>query len=314
MSLFSRSTLVIATRKSKLALWQAEFIQQTLSDRYPHLNVTLLPMTTEGDERLDVSLSKIGGKGLFVKELETALLSGKADLAVHSIKDMPAQLPPNLVISAICSREDVRDALVSKNDVPFLDLPKGARIGTSSLRRQVQLRALRPDLIFLNLRGNVPTRVGKLDAGEYDAIVLAAAGLKRLGLAEKITEFFSVAELLPACGQGALGIECREDDLELREILSALHETKTAACVGAERAMNAVLGGSCQIPIAALAQYENRTLHLTGRVGDLKGLRLVEASASGTLKNAEKIGKTVAAALVQQGAKQIIDEILQHGS
>jgi hydroxymethylbilane synthase len=227
---------------------------------------------------------------------------------------MPAQLPHNLIIGAICSREDVRDALVSKNDVPFLDLPKGARIGTSSLRRQVQLRALRPDLTFFNLRGNVPTRVGKLDAGEYDAIVLAAAGLKRLGLTHKITQFFSVAEVLPACGQGALGIECREDDLELREILHTLHEVRTAACVEAERAMNAVLGGSCQIPIAALAQYENRTLRLTGRVGDLKGLRLVEASASGILKHAEKIGKTVAAALVQQGAKQIIDEILQYGS
>lgn len=314
MSSYSRSSLVIATRKSKLALWQAEFIQQALSDRYPQLNVTLLPMTTEGDERLDVSLAKIGGKGLFVKELETALLSGKADLAVHSIKDMPAQLPQNLIIGAICSREDVRDALVSKNDVSFLDLPKGARIGTSSLRRQVQLRALRPDLTFFNLRGNVPTRVGKLDAGEYDAIVLAAAGLKRLGLTDKITQFFSVSELLPACGQGALGLECREDDLELREILQTLHEAKTAACVEAERAMNAVLGGSCQIPIAALAQYDNRILRLTGRVGDLKGLRLVEASASGTLKHAEKIGKTVAAALVQQGAKQIIDEILQHGS
>lgn len=314
MSSLSRKSLVIATRKSKLALWQAEYIRHRLITRHPDLTVTLLPMTTEGDERLDVTLSKIGGKGLFVKELETALLRGAADLAVHSIKDMPAQLYPTLAIGAICAREDVRDVLVAKNHVKFMELPSAARVGTSSLRRQVQLKKIRSDLNYLNLRGNVPTRVQKLKAGEYDAIVLAAAGLKRLGLEQEITEYFSIEQLLPACGQGALGIECRADDSELLNLLQGLHEKETAACVQAERAMNAILGGSCQVPIAALAHYEQQTLRLIGRVGNLEGTQLLEFSASGLLDQAEQIGQNVAAALTKQGAKQIIDEILNHGS
>ncbi|MFO1258099.1 MAG: hydroxymethylbilane synthase [Gammaproteobacteria bacterium] len=313
MSSFSRKSLVIATRKSKLALWQAEFVRHRLMTQHPGLTVTLLPMTTEGDERLDVTLSKIGGKGLFVKELETALLSGAADLAVHSIKDMPAQLHPTLAIGAICAREDVRDVLIANNHQKFMDLAPGAHVGTSSLRRQVQLKKIRPDLQYLNLRGNVPTRVQKLKSGEYDAIVLAAAGLKRLGLEQEITEYFSIDQVLPACGQGALGIECRADDSALMNLLQGLHENETAACVQAERAMNAILGGSCQVPIAALARYQQQKLHLMGRVGDLAGAQSLAATASGLLEEAEQIGQSVAELLIQQGAKQIIDEILSHG-
>lgn len=314
MSSFSRKSLIIATRKSKLALWQAEYIRDCLIKRHPDLTVVLLPMTTEGDERLDVTLSKIGGKGLFVKELETALLSGVADLAVHSIKDMPAQLPSALTIGAICAREDVRDVLIAKDHVNFLDLPIGACIGTSSLRRQVQLRRIRSDVQYLNLRGNVPTRIQKLKTGQYDAIILAAAGLKRLGLEHEITSHFSVEQLLPACGQGALGIECRADDLELLTLLNGLHEKETAACVQAERAMNAVLGGSCQVPIAALGRYEQQQLRLIGRVGSMDGKRFLEARASGLLEQSEQIGQQVATDLTEQGANEIIDEILNHGS
>src|SRR5512139_2287512 len=246
----------IATRKSQLALWQAEHVRERLLSVHPGLRVELLPLSTQGDRILDVPLAKIGGKGLFVKELETAMLEGRADLAVHSMKDVPMDFPPELGLGAILAREDPHDAFVSNAYARLDDLPDGARVGTSSLRRQCQLRARRPDLRILDLRGNVNTRLRKLDEGEYDAIVLASAGLLRLGMGERIRARIPATDSLPAVGQGAIGVEIRNDDAGLRALLAPLHDADCADCVSAERAMNRALQGGCQVPIAGFATVD----------------------------------------------------------
>ena len=298
--------IIIATRKSQLALWQAKHIQSLLHAKNPLLDIELLPMTTEGDEKLDVSLSKIGGKGLFIKSLEQAILRKEAHIAVHSVKDIPAHLPEDFVIGAICTREDVRDALVSTHYSSLDTLPLGAKVGTSSLRRQVQLKLLRPDLQFINLRGNVLTRLKRLDEGQYDAIVLASAGLKRLGLADRITQYLPIEQVLPACGQGALGIECRKEDVFSLNLIKQLHEKEVGRCVIAERAMNAELEGSCQVPIAAHAYYINDELFIEGRVGCLLPCRQLSAHALGRPEDAQQLGAKVAKELIAKGARELI--------
>lgn len=303
--------LRIATRTSQLALWQANHIKSKLVSLHPALIIDIIPIKTQGDIILDVSLAKIGGKGLFVKELEQALLNNEADIAVHSVKDMPAQLPKALVLAAYCSRTEARDALVSNAGLKLLELSPNPRLGTSSLRRQSQLKALRPDCDCKMLRGNVPTRVQKLKNGEYDAIILAAAGLQRLGLEENISQIFSVEELLPAVGQGALGIECRRGDKQVLELLAPLNDEETSLRVRAERAMNARLGGSCQVPIAGYAAFEDERLILTGRVADWMGTVILESKLeAGALEFPENLGHRVAEHLLEQGAEKLIQECL----
>ncbi|MDD1607759.1 MAG: hydroxymethylbilane synthase, partial [Methylococcaceae bacterium] len=247
----------IATRQSPLALWQAEHVAARLEQIFPQVKTELVKMVTRGDKILDAPLAKIGGKGLFVKELEQGMLEGSADIAVHSMKDVPVEFPEGLHLAAILTREDPSDAFVSNQYASFADLPANARIGTSSLRRQCQIKERYPNAEIISLRGNVNTRLAKLDAGDYDAIILASAGLKRLGMANRITQCLDTAVSLPACGQGAIGIECRVDDVEINEILSALHDNDTGLCVSAERAMNARLNGGCQVPIAGFAELQN---------------------------------------------------------
>ncbi|MDE1894955.1 MAG: hydroxymethylbilane synthase [Pseudomonadota bacterium] len=300
------ATLRIATRKSALALWQAEHVAALLRATHPGLAVELVPMSTRGDEVLDQPLASIGGKGLFLKELEVAMLEGRADLAVHSLKDVPAQLEPGFALPAILPRADAADAFVSNHHADLSSLPPGARVGTSSLRRQAQLRALRPDLVLLDLRGNVGTRLGKLDAGGYDAIVLACAGLERLGLASRIRSRLAPPDWLPAPGQAAVAIEAREGDHAVLALLAALDDADTRLTVGAERAMNQALGGSCTVPVGAwcvLGEYE---LHLRGMVGDSASGRLLHAQASGRVDQPESLGRQVAAALLAQGAAALL--------
>src|SRR5690554_3954345 len=268
-------TIRIATRRSPLALWQAEFVRAELLARNPGLNVELVAITTRGDKLLDTPLAKIGGKALFVKELEVAMLAGEADLAVHSMKDVPMEFPEGLMLSTICSREDPRDAFVSNQFKTLDELPQGARVGTASLRRQCQLLAHRPDLQIGVLRGNVGTRLGKLDSGEFDAIVLAAAGLLRLKLDQRIAQLLPVELSLPAGGQGAVGIECRQDDQRVQELLRPLHDADTADRVYAERALNHGLQGGCQVPIGCYAEIEGDQLHLRGLVGEPDGTRIL---------------------------------------
>jgi len=299
-------TVRIATRRSPLALWQAEFVRAELQRRSPGLPVELVKFTTQGDKILDAPLAKIGGKGLFVKELEQALLDGRADLAVHSMKDVPVDFPAGLGVVTICEREDPADALVSSKFARFDELPDGAVIGTSSLRRRCQLLQARPDLDIRDLRGNVGTRLGKLDAGQYDAVVLAAAGLVRLGLSARIRHRLDYALSLPAAGQGAVGIECRLDDLRIQTLLQPLHHEPTALCVRAERAMNAALHGGCQVPIAAFAQLQGDQLRLWGRVGAPDGSVLLCADASAASSESEALGRQVAEALLAQGAGAIL--------
>lgn len=304
----SQRTFRIATRRSQLALWQAEHVAARLTAA--GARVELLPLSTQGDRILDVPLAKIGGKGLFVKELETALLEGRADLAVHSIKDVPMDLPEGLGIAAILEREDPRDAFVSVHYRSLEALPTGARVGTSSLRRQCQLRALRPDLRLLDLRGNVNTRLAKLDGGEYDAIVLAAAGLRRLGMADRITEVLEPVQMLPAVGQGAIGVEIREDDVELRALLDTLHDEPTARRVLAERALNRALNGGCQVPIAAHATLAGGTLELRALVGALDGTRVLNAAQRGPATDPSALGAALAAELLAAGAADILRPLL----
>ena len=304
----SQRTFRIATRRSQLALWQAEHVAERLAAA--GARVELLPLSTQGDRILDVPLAKIGGKGLFVKELETALLEGRADLAVHSIKDVPMDLPDGLGIAAILAREDPRDAFVSVHHRSLASLPIGARVGTSSLRRQCQLRALRPDLRLLDLRGNVNTRLAKLDAGEYDAIVLAAAGLRRLGMADRISEVLEPLQMLPAVGQGAIGVEIRDDDAELRALLATMHDEATARRVLAERALNRALNGGCQVPIAAHAVLAGETLELRALVGAVDGSRLLQSSGSGPADAPASLGESVAAELLAAGAGEILHPLL----
>ncbi|OLF51194.1 hydroxymethylbilane synthase [Pseudomonas chlororaphis] len=296
----------IATRKSALALWQAEYVKARLEAAHPGLIVTLVPMVSRGDKLLDSPLSKIGGKGLFVKELETALLENEADIAVHSMKDVPMDFPEGLGLFCICEREDPRDAFVSNTYSSLDDLPAGSVVGTSSLRRQAQLLARRPDLQIRFLRGNVNTRLAKLDAGEYDAIILAAAGLIRLGFEERITSSISVDDSLPAGGQGAVGIECRTADSEIHGLLAPLHHADTADRVVAERALNKHLNGGCQVPIACYAVLEGDQLWLRGLVGEPSGGVLLSAEARAPRSAAATLGVQVADDLLAQGADDIL--------
>ncbi|MCW8091111.1 hydroxymethylbilane synthase [Alteromonas sp. ASW11-130] len=304
-SSFPRS-LRIATRKSALAMWQANFVKSQLQLHYPDLTVELVPMSTQGDKILDTPLAKIGGKGLFIKELEVAMLEGRADLAVHSMKDVPVAFPDEFGLYAICKRENPFDAFVSNNYQSIDELPHGAVVGTSSLRRQCQLRRYRADLDIRDLRGNVNTRLAKLDDGQYDAIILAAAGLIRLDMHDRITQQLPPDISLPAVGQGAVGIECRNDDDELIALLSRLNHSTTATRVRAERAMNARLEGGCQVPIGSFATLSEDSLTITGMVGKPDGTELLFASATGDALRAEELGTEVADALLSQGAGNIL--------
>jgi hydroxymethylbilane synthase len=299
-------TLKIATRKSPLAMWQAEHAADLLARLHPELQVEIVGMTTRGDKILDAPLAKVGGKGLFVKELEQGMLEGTADIAVHSMKDVPVDFPPGLHVAVIMDREDPLDAFVSNRYGGLDDLPEGACVGTSSLRRQCQLAARRPDLRIEPLRGNVNTRLRKLDDGEYDAIILAAAGLKRLGFAERIRAEIPAADSLPAIGQGAIGIECRSDDARVHALIEPLHHAATAERVLAERAMNARLQGGCQVPIAGHAIHEGDGLFLRGLVGTPDGSRLLRAEGRAPVAEAEALGERVAEALLAQGADDIL--------
>ncbi|MGI4837211.1 MAG: hydroxymethylbilane synthase [Janthinobacterium lividum] len=304
----------IATRKSALALWQAEYVKARLQEAHPGIEVTLVPMVSRGDKLLDSPLSKIGGKGLFVKELENALLDNEADIAVHSMKDVPMDFPEGLGLFCICEREDPRDAFVSNTYASLEALPLGAIVGTSSLRRQAQLLARRPDLVIHFLRGNVNTRLAKLDAGEYDAIILAAAGLIRLGFASRIAHNLSVEHSLPAGGQGAVGIECRSADTDVHALLTPLHHDDTAARVIAERAMNKHLNGGCQVPIACYAVLEGDSLWLRGLVGQPSGTLTLSADARAPRSDAEALGIQVAEQLLAQGAAEILRDVYGEAS
>lgn len=302
----------IATRASELALWQSRHVAAELEAAWPGLTIELVPITTTGDRILDRPLAAIGGKGLFIKELEVALFEGRADFAVHSMKDVPWELPEELHIPVILAREDARDVLFSAAGSALLDLPQGARVGTSSLRRRSQLLALRPDLELLDLRGNVPTRIGRLAHGDYDAIVLAAAGLKRLGLFSAGACALSTEDMLPAVGQGAIGIECRRGDLHVERLIAPLHDTSTAVCVAAERAMNARLGGSCTVPVAGHALLDGQNLRLRGLVAAVDGEELVRQTASGAASEAERIGNALGQALLAAGADRILRRLHEH--
>ncbi|MFZ5906524.1 MAG: hydroxymethylbilane synthase [Nitrospirota bacterium] len=322
--------IVIATRGSKLAMWQAEFVKAGLEKRNPGLKVTLSKIKTTGDKILDVPLAKVGGKGLFVKEIEEALLTGKADLAVHSMKDVPTEFPDGLHLAVICEREDPRDAFISRFP-HFTELPAEARLGTSSLRRSCQLLNLRPDLRIHSLRGNVETRLRKLDEGQFDAIILAAAGVKRLGLHPRITEYLPPGTSLPAIGQGAVGIECRIEDEFVHALISPLEHPETSICVKAERAFLKRLEGGCQVPIAAYARIERRAkseeqrgadresqlcapgslLVMDGLVGSIDGSTLVRGHVEGLPDEAESLGVMLAEDVLSRGAKEILDVVYQ---
>ena len=306
----SEKIIRIATRQSPLALWQAEHVAELLALAFPGLKTQLVKMVTRGDKILDAPLAKIGGKGLFVKELEQGMLEGSADIAVHSMKDVPVDFPEGLHLAAILAREDPTDAFVSMRYLTLNDLPANARIGTSSLRRQCQIKEKFPDAEVLPLRGNVNTRLAKLDAGIYDAVILASAGLKRLGMAGRITQSLDTSVSLPAIGQGAIGIECRVDDPEINEFLSALHDLETGLCVSAERAMNARLNGGCQVPIAGFAQLQGDRLFMRGLVGNPDGSILYRAECSGELDEGETIGRLIAENLLAQGADKVLQALI----
>ncbi|EOW9199246.1 hydroxymethylbilane synthase [Vibrio cholerae] len=299
----------IATRQSPLALWQANYVKDALMAAHPGLQVELVTMVTRGDVILDTPLAKVGGKGLFVKELEIAMLEGRADLAVHSMKDVPVDFPDGLGLVTICEREDPRDAFVSNTYAKIEDLPSGAIVGTCSLRRQCQLKAARPDLVIKELRGNVGTRLSKLDAGEYDAIILAAAGLKRLELESRIRSFIEPEQSLPAVGQGAVGIECRVNDQRVRALLAPLNHADTADRVRCERAMNLTLQGGCQVPIGSYALLEGNHIWLRALVGEPDGSQIVRGEIRGPRTQAEQLGITLAEQLLSQGAKEILERL-----
>jgi len=304
--------LRIATRKSPLALWQAEHVAERLRTTHPGLRVELLTLVTRGDKILDAPLAKVGGKGLFVKELEQALLEGRADIAVHSMKDVPADLPEGLQLTAILPREDPRDALVSTRHATLNELPADARIGTSSLRRQCQLRFRLPACRISSLRGNVGTRLEKLESEGLDAIILAAAGLIRLGMANRITQTLSPEDSLPAVGQGAIGIESRQDDPAINPLLAPLHDADTATCVSAERAYNHRLNGGCQVPIAGFAELADDQIRLRGLVASPDGSRVVRGELRGPRADAELLGRRLADRLLADGADHILHELYEH--
>jgi hydroxymethylbilane synthase len=301
--------VVIATRRSRLALWQAEYVRQRLAALYPRLEVQLLPLTTRGDELLEVRLDKAGGKGLFVKELETAMADGRADLAVHSMKDVPVALPEGFVLAAITAREDPRDAFVSARYAALAELPDGATVGTSSLRRAAQIAARRSGLRIRTLRGNLDTRLAKLDRGDYDAVILAAAGLRRLGLGARIRSLLEVDDSLPAAGQGALGIECRAQERALRELIAPLADAATDACVRAERAVNRALGGNCAVPLGAFAELEGVRMRVRALVASPDGRRIARADCGGDASRPELLGEQAAQALRDQGAVEILAQL-----
>ena len=301
--------IVIASRESALALWQAEFIKRWLIELYPQSEISILGMTTRGDQILNISLSKIGGKGLFIKELEQSMAEGRADIAVHSMKDLPMNMPPGFALAAIAEREDPRDAFVSNHHKSLDALPAGSVVGTSSLRRESQLRARFPYLQVQPLRGNVQTRLRKLDDGQYAAIILAAAGLKRLGLADRITTVLSPELSLPAVGQGALGIECLSERTDLIELMKPLHHIKTGRCVESERAMSRELGGSCQVPLGGFAEIIEGELVLRGFVASPDGSRMLSAQLNGDPTTGETMGIRLAKDLKAQGADEILDAL-----
>ena len=304
-------TLKIATRQSPLALWQAEHIRERLETLHAGLKVELVTFVTQGDKILDTPLAKIGGKGLFVKELEAALLDGRADLAVHSMKDVPMQLPEGLELAVICEREDPFDAFVSNQYAHFDDLPQGAKLGTSSLRRKSQILKQRPDLDVIDLRGNVGTRLLKLDAGQYDAIILASAGLKRLNLHDRIRHTLTAEVSLPAVGQGALGLVCLSQDQQVLDLIMPLMHQDSNACVRAERAFNAYLEGGCQVPIAGFATLNDQELQVEGRVGSVDGVTLLRAKVQGVPEQAEALGVELAKKLLDQGAGELLKALYQ---
>ncbi len=309
----NKNIVRIATRKSALALWQAEYVKAQLEHFHPSITVELVPMTTKGDIILDTPLAKVGGKGLFVKELEVAMLENRADIAVHSMKDVPVEFPEGLGLEIICPREDPRDAFISNTIKSFAELPQGAVVGTSSLRRQCQIKALRPDLDIRDLRGNVNTRLKKLDEGQYDAIILAAAGMIRLEMPERIQEFIEPEVMLPANGQGAVGIECRTDDETIKALLAPLGCETTRIRVLAERAMNRALEGGCQVPIGSYAVIQGdgneQQVFLRGLVGAIDGSEILQSDVTGNCENAEALGQELAKQLLEQGADKILSEV-----
>ena len=304
-----KAQIIIGTRGSKLALWQADYVEQRLREEYPGLQVTQKRISTKGDRILDVPLAKIGGKGLFTKELEEEMLSGSIDLAVHSLKDMPVKVPDGLMIAAVTKRLDPGDALVSNRFSSFSELPQGARVGTSSLRRRAQLLCARPDLTMIDLRGNVNTRLRKLDEGEYDAIVLAVAGLKRLGFADRIREVLPQTMVLPAVGQGALAIETRADDKETRDMLAFLRDDETICCAEAERSFLARVEGGCQVPVGVYATAEGDDLKVEAVIASLDGRRSYRGTVNGAKADAAKLGKGLAEKLLNEGGAKILQEL-----
>jgi len=304
-------TLKIATRKSPLALWQAEFVKAELEKTHANLSVQLVPMVTRGDKILDTPLAKIGGKGLFVKELEHAMLENRADIAVHSMKDVPMEFPDGLGLSVICEREDPRDAFVSNNFKHIDDLPLGAKVGTCSLRRQCQLKAKRPDIQILDLRGNVGTRLSKLDAGQFDGIILASAGLKRLKLIDRIAHEIEPDWMIPAGGQGAVGIECRLGDQRVLDLLAPLNHPTTAIRIKAERAVNHYLQGGCQVPIGVYSTIKNEQIEITALVGEVDGSLIIQHKIQGHIEQAEALGVELARMLLDSGAGKILSKLIE---
>lgn len=309
----SKKLIKIATRKSPLALWQAYFVRDALLANHDDLEIELVKMVSKGDKILDVPLAKVGGKGLFVKELEEGLLVGDADIAVHSMKDVPVEFPQGLHLAIICEREDPRDAFVSNAYKQLDDLPQGAVVGTSSLRRQSQLLKYRPDLQIKFLRGNVNTRLKKLDDGDYDAIILAAAGLIRLEMKPRISSYLTTEQSLPAMGQGAVGIECRVDDTQTHDLIACLAHKETTIRLTAERALNQRLEGGCQVPIGGFAELDGEHLSMRAFVGSPDGKDLVEGQIAGPAADAEKMGIELADDLLSRGAKEILDEVYKNG-
>lgn len=303
-------SIIIATRESPLALWQAEHVQALLRERYPEKDVKLLGMTTKGDQILDKTLSKIGGKGLFVKELEVAMQEGAAHLAVHSLKDVPMELPEGFVLAAVSSRENPRDAFVSPRYETLESMPAGSVVGTASLRRELMLRSKFPHLVVKPVRGNVGTRLRKLDSGEYDALIMASAGLKRLGLEERIREIISDEISLPSPGQGALGLECLANDEKTREAIAFINDEQTRACCLAERAVSRALGGSCQVPLAAYATIADSTMRLRALIGDHTTGELVATEQIGPWTEYERLASEAVEALLKQGARRYIEKLL----
>ena len=303
----------IGTRKSKLALWQANFVANKLKEHFPDLEIELVKITTKGDKILDVPLAKVGGKGLFVKEIEEAMLRNEIDIAVHSLKDVPTFFPKGLGLIAITKREDPRDAFVSVKYNSLEELPKGAIVGTSSLRRKVQLKLKRPDLQIKDLRGNVDTRLRKLEEGQYDAIILAYAGLKRLDLAKKAKQIFDPLEFIPAVAQGFLGIEARLDDEKTKEIVSVLNDEESLIRATAERSFLKTLEGGCQVPLGAYTEIKDKKLHITGFVSDLEAKRFYTETLEGSVDYPEELGKSLAEKLLSKGAREVLDEIYKQG-